>query len=252
MIRAALFVGILSTPLVSFANQAPTTKTVNLPKVGQRTYHFPSKFEHVDVMTASMLLPAKAVQSWLPAGMKPISLFGQARGRVTVQKMGAPPDGMKPYDEASFSVRVRGADGKPAWHTLEMPVNSLENKQRGVYIFGYPKEMADVSLRGDAALMIGAADSKSGRNKLAAIVDGLIPLPFKLSLKNHNLQSLRGKAVTLDSTARGKLRVGQSFVRFGEDMRARYPGLPESPKTYFGATMTDAELSLSLPERIAK
>jgi len=181
--------------------------------------------------------------------MKPIAHFGLVRGRVTVQRMGAPPDDMRPYDEAtSLSVRVRDAEGKPGWHILEMPVNSREAQQRGDKIFGYPKRLEEVEVTGKEGIMVGSAATPTGQPKFMAIVEPILKIPWKLRLTNHNVQTLRDRPVVLDSTARGKLRVGLGTVFFSEEMRARYPGLPGRPFTYLGATLTDAELSLSLPQ----
>lgn len=225
-----------------------TTKTFDLPEVGTKTYTFPSRFSQVDLMTAQFALPADAVKRWLPPGLEPVSFAGQARGQVTMQHLGKPPDGMAPYDEGSFSVRVRRADGTEAWHTLTMPVNSLENRQRGRFIFGYPKEMAQVSFEQNRFCRRGAIRDERGAELFSMKVGGLNPFSWHHEVKNENAQMLDGVPVTLHASAAGQLKLGTADVSFGEAMRARFPGLPERPLVLFGGRLTGAELSLSLPE----
>src|SRR4051812_17638371 len=144
---------------------AQAARTFELAELGSRTYHFPSTFEDVEMLIARFLVPAAAVRRWLPPPLTPVSAAGIGYGMVTVQRLGRPPDGMAPYLEGSLSVGVRGRRGGARWHTLTMPVDSFENRQRGLYIFGYPKEMAQVSLENAGRERIGTV--RTLRDELA-------------------------------------------------------------------------------------
>ncbi len=221
-----------------------TTKTVDLPGVGRRTYTFPTRFHAVDVLTARFPLPAKAVDEWLaPTGLKPVSFADQALGQVTVQHLGAPPDGMKPYTEASFAVKVETPDGEKGWHTLTMPVDSFENRQRGHFIFGYPKEMDALQLSGNT----GSVKAEDGKELFSVSVHPA-PVGVNQTLNTKNFQTLNGEPVELSAEVSGRVQPGLASVKFGEEMQRRYPGLPAEPLALFGAKVTNADVSLELPK----
>lgn len=216
--------------------------TVDLPGVGVKTYTFPTRFRDVDLLSAQFTLPSSAVAKWLPEGLEPASTLGVTRGLVTFQHLGDPAE-MSPYSEAQFSVRVKGPGGQEAWHVLEMPVDSLENMQRGKIIFGYPKAMSQVELSPRA----GEARTADGAKLFSIRMGATLPFGLDRELENESLQVLNGKLVKLDSTAGGKIRPGFADVTFSDEMQRRYPGLPARPFVLFGDRLDGGELTLGLP-----
>jgi hypothetical protein len=224
------------------------TLTIDLPGIGTKTYNFPTKFHQVEMLKAEMLLKTDDVKKWLPSGMEPASTAGVTKGLVTFQHMGKP-EQMEPYDEAQFAVRVKGPDGQEGWHVLDMPVNSFENKQRGQFIFGYPKEMAQVGIQNSTFGRVGTAKSESGDPMFSLSVGPRLPFGFHKAVDNDAFQSFNGEVVHLHSTAEGKAAPGLGRVTFSDAMRARFPGLPENPVVTSAGRLTDGELALGLPQK---
>jgi hypothetical protein len=227
---------------------ADELRSYELPGVGHRDYHFPTRFKQVDVLSAQLLLSSRDVARWLPSGLKPQSFAGVTRAQVTVQHLGQPPDGMKPYTEASFSVRVKDASGAEGWHTLTMPVDSFENRQRGRFIFGYPKEMASLFMEEKPGARRGRVLGEDGAEWLTLEVNTRNPVTLQKTVNNRNLQNLEGESVELAASAEGRMRLGPARVTFGPELRRRYPGLPEHPRVLLGAALEHSNVALSLPK----
>jgi hypothetical protein len=228
-----------------------TVLTVDLGAgVGVKTYHFPTKFHDVDMLTAQLVLPTNAVKQWLPPGLEPASTLGVTKGLVTFQHLGNPEE-MQPYSEAQFAVRVKGPDGKEGWHVLNMPVDSLENEQRGKVIFGYPKEMSTVGIASQGLKQVGTAATPDGKPLFSLSVGPTLPFGFHQHVDSDAYQVHDGKMVRLDSSAEGKVKPGLGSLDFGQAMRDRFPGLPEHPIVLFAAHLTDGELRLNLPQPAA-
>jgi hypothetical protein len=157
---------------------------------------------------------------------------------------------MQPYDEAQFAVRVKGPDGQEGWHVLDMPVTSFENKQRGQYIFGYPKEMAQVGLSNTGLSRKGTAAGEDGAPMFSLSVGPRLPFGIHHAQDNEAYQQLDGKNVKLHSSAEGTIAPGFGHVEFSDAMRQRFPGLPSEPAVLFAGRLTDGELSLDLPEKL--
>jgi hypothetical protein len=227
----------------------PRTLTIDLPGVGLKTYNFPTKFHDVELLSAQVELPTSAVKQWLPPGMEPVSTLGLTRGLVTFQHLGKP-EQMQPYDEAQFAVKVKGPDGKEGWHVLDMPVTSFENKQRGQYIFGYPKEMSKVGIENSGLGRKGTAAAEDGTPLFSLSVGPRLPVGVHHAQQNEAYQTLNGQNVKLHSSASGKVAPGLGNVQFSQAMRNRFPGLPEKPFVVLAGRLTDGELSLDLPEKL--
>ncbi len=217
------------------------------PKIGTKTYDFPTRFENVEMLAAQMLLPTSAVRGWLKkSGLEPASTLGFTRGLITVQHLGQPAQ-MDPYFEGSFAVQIRRPDGSTGWHVLEMPVTSEENRERGRRIFGYPKDMADVRLEDQGGRRVGSVRTEDGGLLFSLGVGTRAPFGWSTDRTNHNVQVLHGQQVQLESNLRGHLKPGFGHIELGEEMQRRYPGLPRHPLVLFAGRTTGAELLLSLP-----
>ena len=169
---------------------APQTRTYDLPGIGPRTYEFPTVFRGVELLSVQLVLPVPVVAPWLPSGYSPAPVLGRAMVMATAQHFSRPV-GMAPYTEASLAVRVLAPGGGRGWHTLTMPVDSAENLQRGLVIFGYPKELATLSLAGPA---------------------GRAPCPGPRRRRRHGAA---GRGLALTPAALTDLRRGTAGVRSG-------------------------------------
>jgi hypothetical protein len=218
------------------------TKTIDVPGMGPRTYHFPTDFKGVDAVSALGLVKADDAAKWLPPGLEPVRLpGGEAAVMFTVQDFKNPPDGMKRYQESQFAVLCKTEDGVRGFHVLSMPVNSSENLARGKQLFGLPKEMATVDFDEH-----GGDVSENGQHMFSVDVDGLVPA--KLPIHTTDVQMFQGKLVKVRSQGEGEAHLGKATVDIGEAMQKRYPGLPSHISLAAGVQMKDAEIKLALPE----
>jgi hypothetical protein len=229
------------------AESRSVSRTFDLPSIGPKTYAFPTVFEDVQAFAALAFVPSEAAAAWVASPLEVVQLPGKRTlAMVTFQDLRRPAQ-MAPYVEASLAVLTRAPSGARAFHVLTMPVTSSENHARGNFIFGYPKEMADIAVNVGERAMSGEVRI-DGKVALAASVGGGLPIHRRVSLKSRHLQILRGDLVSIATRVRAVVRPTRGTIEVGTPFTQRWPGLPERLRAHLALRLVDARFELDLPQ----
>lgn len=223
------------------------SRTFDLPSIGPRTYVFPTVFEDVQALVGLALVPHDAAVRWLPEPLQAVRLpTGRALLMVTFQDL-RKPTGMAPYQEASLAVLATAPGGARGFHVLTMPVTSRENHARGNFIFGYPKEMADIRIDDDESGLRGSVHV-DGAHLLSASVSRGLGIPRAISIPSRHIQLLRGELVSVTTRIGARVRLARGHIETGPLFQARWPGAPAVLRMVTALQLRDARFELNLPE----
>lgn len=223
------------------------SRTFDLPAIGPRTYKFPTVFEDVQALVGLAFVPHDAALRWLPEPLQVVRLpTGRALLMVTFQDL-KKPTGMAPYQEASLAILSTAPGGARGFHVLTMPVTSRENHARGNFIFGYPKEMADIRIEDDERGLRGSVHME-GAHLFSASVSRGLGIPRTLSVPSRHIQRLRGELVTVSTRISARMRLGRGHIETGPLFQKRWPGAPTVLRMVTALQLRDARFELNLPE----
>lgn len=184
---------------------------------------------------AAFPAPLARVRDLLPDGLRPLRVTPR-RGAVTVlsvdyRRIGD--DAMAPYDELSVQIPavedgrstvpvVSGWLGCTSGYVWDMPVTTEPAKALGVEVWGYPKEVADVSIEHGPSRTRTTVDV-DGQRLLSTTVKR--PPSVSLRLSGHSLSELDGDLIRADTAVEGEVGAWpaseRASVAFGDHPRAR-------------------------------